>query len=53
MPVNLRVAHLLKQRPARLGLETMDQAFGHHILTAFVAVLDLAIDTEVAMEVIR
>lgn len=53
VPVNPRMAHLLKQRPARLRLQAMDEAFGHHILTAFAAVLDLAIDTEVAMEVIR
>jgi hypothetical protein len=52
-PVNRRVAHLLKQRPALLGVDAMDQAFGHHILTCFVTALDLAIETEVTMEVIR
>lgn len=53
VPVNPRVAHILKQRPALLGIQKMDQATGHHIQSAFVNVLDLAIDTEVAMEVIR
>jgi len=52
-PVNPRLGYILKERRAHRGVPTLDEIFTPAVRSCFVAVLDLAIDTEVSMEVIR